>query len=371
MRTLSEYSNPKSLSVRDTVLTLLRLGLGVDASAPISNDWAEVFDVSSIQGVSTIVFDGVLKMFGAGDSVPGMSENERIYWLANTYRQETLEMAQRKAASDLAELFAKNNITTFALKGFVVSECYPVPSHRQAVDFDCFLRPYPGQDFDAYEKGNVLMEQNGFEVSRDFYKHSHATVGILQVENHCFLTPFRGNKTLKRFEIYLQSLLKADNGADKIDGTELSRPPVLFSALFLLEHSYSHFLLDGIALRHITDWAMFCRRHKDEIDWETLERQVDEYGFRRFYDALCHVGEYVLGEREYVSLSDPEKRMMEGVWEGQFADETENLFKSRINKARNIFQMGWRYRLFSSISMPRALWIKIKGVLFIGNPKLN
>ena len=82
MRTLSEYSNPKSLSVRDTVLTLLRLGLGIDASAPISNDWAEVFDVSSIQGVSTIVFDGVLKMFGAGDSVPGMSENERIYWLA-------------------------------------------------------------------------------------------------------------------------------------------------------------------------------------------------------------------------------------------------------------------------------------------------
>lgn len=371
MRTLSVYSNPKSLSVRDTVLTLLRLGLGIDVSAPVSNDWAEVFDVASMQGVSTIVFDGVLKMFGAGDSVPGMSENERIYWLANTYRQETLEMAQRKAASDLAELFAKNNITTFALKGFVVSECYPVPSHRQAVDFDCFLRPYPGQDFDAYEKGNVLMEQNGFEVSRDYYKHSNATVGILQVENHCFLTPFRGNKTLKRFEIYLQSLLKADNGADKIDGTELSRPPVLFSALFLLEHSYSHFLLDGISLRHITDWAMFCRRHKDEIDWVTLEHQVDEYGFRRFYDALCHVGEYVLGEREYVSLSDPEKRMMEGVWEGQFADETENLFKSRINKARNIFQMGWRYRLFSSISMPRALWIKIKGVLFIGNPKLN
>ncbi len=362
---------PDSLSpTKEAVLNLLRVGLGFEASVPLSYDWADVYDVASRQGVSAIVFDGYASIYSSGVLLPEMSKNDRRTWLSDTIGQETRAMAQFKAASDLAGLFAKNNIITYVLKGFVVSECYPNPLHRCAVDFDCFLMPYSGYDFNAYEVGNALMEKNGIRVSRDKYKHSQAKVSNLNVENHCFLTPFRGDKTLKQLEIYLQNLLKENNGDDKIEGTELSRPSVMFSVLFLLEHSYSHFLLEGVTLRHVTDWAMFCRRHKAEIDWEAFERQIDGFGFRRFYDAWCHVGEYVLGEREYSSLSDPEKIMMDAVWDGPFSNGSSKGFWLRINNARNILRSNWRYRLFSSHSMLQAFWIKTKGVLFIRHPSI-
>jgi len=37
------------------------------------------------------------------------------------------------------------------------------------------------------------------------------------------------------------------------EGTWLYRPPVVVSALFLIEHAYSHFLHEGLTWRHVLD----------------------------------------------------------------------------------------------------------------------
>ena len=92
-------------------------------------------------------------------------------------------------------------------------------------------------------------------------------------------------------------MLSEDAGNDKMEDSELCRPPVMVSALFLIEHVFSHFLHEGLTLRHITDWMMYSRKHQEEIDWVQLQAYIDEFWFRRFFDAYEHVGEYVLGER--------------------------------------------------------------------------
>lgn len=66
------------------------------------------------------------------------------------------------------------------------------------------------------------------------------------MENHQFMVPFRGNRTLKNLEIFLQSMMLNDKGVDRFEGTWLYRPPVMVSALFLIEHAYSHFLHEGL-----------------------------------------------------------------------------------------------------------------------------
>jgi len=45
----------------------------------------------------------------------------------------------------------------------------------------------------------------------------------------------------------------------------------MVSALFLIEHAYSHFLHEGLTWRHVLDWTMFSRRHREEIDWEAFD----------------------------------------------------------------------------------------------------
>ena len=48
----------------------------------------------------------------------------------------------------------------------------------------------------------------------------------------------------------------------------------MVTALFLIEHAYSHFLHEGLIWRHVLDWMMFSGKHKDEIDWVELNEKM-------------------------------------------------------------------------------------------------
>ena len=156
----------------------------------------------------------------------------------------------------------------------------------------------------------------------------------------------------------------------EFEDTGLLMPPVLASALFLTEHAYSHFLHEGLNLRHILDWALFKRKHESDVNWTEFEKYVDEFGFRRFYDAYSHVGDYVLGERVFSSLTAPERRMMDSVWAGLDLHEDVKSFVGKLELVGNTLRAGWKYREFAPISMTKALWIQVKGFLFEKNPAI-
>ncbi len=270
----------------------------------------------------------------------------------------------------MALLFNSNDIRTYVLKGTIVAECYPRPKHRLSVDLDCYLLPKEDR-FDAWDLGNNLIKARKYEVKYDFYKNSTFSLPGLTVENHKFFTPFRGNKQLMALERVLQSLISADKGKDKFEGTWLYRPPVMVSALFLIEHAYSHFLHEGLTWRLVLDWMMFSKKHKDEIDWQVLNAHIDEFGFRMFYDSFCRLGQYLLGELSMENLENRDKLMLEDVWADLDLHETVRGIKGKFALFGNTWRAKWKYKYFSEISMPHALWIQVKGFLFNKNPKLG
>lgn len=358
---------------RDFLLSLLRTSILGDTNyaVPESLDWPLLIEEASRQNVSVIASDGLQKLFDAGVyKVSGDKEEKRAKarWFAKTMKYEQRYADQLASAKRMGTWLAAEGIQTVVLKGFTISECYPIPSHRYSADLDCFLVK-EGEHLDAYEVGNQVVEKQGVEVSRDYYKNSSFTIAGLHVENHKFCTPFRGNETLQRLERLLQEMI-LHGPLTEFNDTGLLMPSALASALFLTEHAYSHFLHEGLNLRHILDWALFHRRHQSDVDWVEFERYVDEFGFRRFYDALSHVCEYVLGEREYSSLAAPERRMMESVWAGLDLHEDVRGVVGKLKLAGNTLRAAWKYRAFSPISMMKALWIQARGVLFEKNPTI-
>ena len=349
---------------REFLLNLLRASLLGETgfAVPETVNWSVLIDEANRQNVSVIASDGLQKLFDAGlYSVSGDKEERRTKarWFAKTMKYEQRYANQVTAAKRMGERLASTGIQTVILKGFTVSECYPVPAHRYSADLDCFLIK-DGEHLEAYEFGNRVMEEHGVKVGRGYYKNSSFDIPGAHVENHKFCTPFRGNDTLRRFERLLQELILA-GPLCPLGDTGLLAPPPLASALFLTEHAYSHFLHEGLNLRHILDWAMFRRQHASDVDWTVFEGYVDEFGFRRFYDAYMHLGEYVLGSRE--TLTPVEQRVMDSVWAGLDLHES---VKGPIGKLRlvgNTLRAGWKYREFSPISMARALWIQVRGVL--------
>ena len=358
---------------QEFLLGLIRASVTDDTGIVIPDavNWERVIDEASRQNVSVVASDGLQKLYDAGVySVSGDKEERRTKakWFAKTMKYEQRYANQLAAARKMREWFGAAGIQTVVLKGFTISECYPVPAHRYSSDLDCFLIR-DGEHLKAYEQGNRVIEEHGLSIDRTFYKNSSFDLAGLHVENHKFCTPFRGNKVLKRLEVFLQAMILA-GPLTELEGTGLLMPPVLASALFLTEHAYSHFLHEGLNLRHILDWALFRRAHGSDMDWTAFEKYVDEYGFRRFYDAYSHLGDYVLGLCGYSSLTSAELHMMDSIWGGLDLHESVRGFVGKLRLVGNTLRAGWKYREFASISMVKALAIQINGVLFERRPRI-
>lgn len=359
-------------------LKLIRLGIGKDETEiPISVDWDGVEALVERHGLLGVIVDGVQKL----------PENQRppqliwLRWVGKVMQNEAQYAAQQKASTELALMFHNNGIRTYVLKGAIVAECYPKPSCRLSADFDCFLvddgsagSPLEnGNENNVWEIGNQVIENAGFEVKRNFYKNSTFLLPGLTVENHRFLTPFRGNKTLRKLEQYLQSKVRSHKlqPSDFFHQTSLCRPPVMVSALFLIEPAYSHFLHDGLNWRYVLDWVMFSRKHKADIDWPVFDALVDEFGFRKFYDSYFNLGKYLLGELAESELTDLDKKMLADIWAEKKKHKSDSGLKGKIGLAANTWNARWKYHNFSPISMQHALWIQVKGYLFEKEPRLN
>ena len=380
-----------SSALKDIFLHLIRLSTGCEPcsllqpSMPLSVcDWQALENLANVHGLLGVMLDGVEKL-------PRELRPEKmaiIQSIGQLIQSEQQHAVQGHAAANMALLLHKHGILTYVLKGNVVAECYPRPEHRRSVDMDCFLAEGAGsrtqvldsKTEDIWERGNRVLEEQGCEVRRDFYKNSTVILPGLTVENHRYLTPFRGNKTLHNLEMWLQSQLKEDSvrlkdiseiDSRKFEGTWLYRPPVMVSALFLIEHAYSHFLHEGLTWRLVLDWMMFSKKHKDEIDWQALNAHIYEFGFRKFYDSFCRLGQYLLGELSIENLEHRDKLMLEDVWADLDLHETVRGFKGKIALVGNTWRARWKYKYFSEISMPHALWIQIKGFMFDKNPKLG
>lgn len=347
------------------------LGIGETISLPPNIDWSQIKALAERQGLSSIILDGIVSCNpDCTNSAGALPLRQKLEWIGEVVQNEAIQKEQQKTAEQIAELFHQNGIRTYVLKGAVVAECYPKPLHRWSADFDCFLLAEDSET-DAWELGNQLIEKAGYQVDRNFYKNSTFHLPNLTVENHRFMVPFRGNERLRRLEVMLQGLLKSDKGEDRIAYTWLYQPPVMVTALFLIEHAYSHFLHEGLTWRMVLDWMLFRKKHKDEIDWNTLNERIDEFGFRKFYDSYCRLGQYLLGEIAEASLTKLDKRMLKDVWSELTLPASGSGLKNKLSIARNTMQARWKYSYFTEISMLQALLIQVKGFLFIKNPTLN
>ena len=376
-------------NIQELFLQLVRLGIGHADRAGFKSqvlgsiDWAALKALAERQGLSAVVLDGIDKLNTNNPNFTIMPQMLRLEWIGQVLNDETICKAQKAEAEKMAALFSRNYLRTYVLKGEVVSECYPRPEHRVSVDLDCFLlkefddsgvvhlakqstnnQRYINKGWDAWSFGNDLIRSKGLQVVENYYKNSTFYLPGLTVENHRYLTPFRGNKRLKRLEKLLQSWIREDKELRAFEGTWLYKPPVMVSALFLIEHAYSHFLHEGLTWRHVLDWTMFSNKHNAEIKWEELEARIDEFGFRKFYNSYYRLGRYLMGEMNESDLSHQDKLMLEDIWAPLDLHETVRGLRGKLALTGNTWRARWKYRHFTDMSWISALWIQTKGVLF-------
>jgi len=189
------------------------------------------------------------------------------------------------------------------------------------------------------------------------------------------MLPVRGNDGLKEFELYLRGLLEEETPI-YLEGTRISLPGPNFNALFLTAHAFTHFMLEGLGMRQICDWAMFLKAEQDKVDWDVFYQWMDDLGMSRFINSLNYICVEKLGLELTSNLI---------VCDGQYADRilNETLFSrssvynkglskwgTRLAVIRNYFSFGWKYHKICRKSMLVDLMKRVLGVVFDREPSI-
>lgn len=79
----------------------------------------------------------------------------------------------------------------------------------------------------------------------------------------------------------------------------------------------------------------------------------------------------MLGDITEDELSKVDRLMLADVWSPLDLHETVSGIKGKFALAGNTWRARWKYRHFTDISWFIALWIQIKGFIFINKPSLS
>jgi len=349
-----------SPELKESFLTHVRLGIGNSTYSPVNTvDWKSLKALADKHGLSAVVLDGIDKSNDL--SMPVTMKLEWIGEVLQNYEQR-YEL-YKKTIAEMTGFYNAHGYKMMILKGYACSLDWPKPEHRPCGDIDIWV-------FGEQRcTDTLLMDKKNIEVD---YSHHHHTVfywGDFMVENHYDFLNVHHHKSNVELEAILKKLGEDASHYSMLNGEWIYLPSANLHALFLLRHSMSNFASTGMLLRQLLDWGFFAKKHRNEIDWKWLEKQLEHFGMKRLYDIFNAI---LVGDLDFdVNLfpkvqfdSIMKDRVLNDILSPEFSEVEKGSFISRaIFKYRRWKANTWKHELCFKESMWSAFWSGVKSHL--------
>lgn len=352
-------------------LELLRLGLGTDAAVSIqvtdSIPWKEIFEEGTKQGIAAIQLDGLQILRDAGCIASELmpTKTDLLSWYSHTMQVEEKCRHQKRIIRQLAEFYHDHGIKMMLLKGYAISLLYPTLEHRPCGDIDIWL-------YGEQERADKLLEEDkNIAIERDHHHHTVFHVGGIVVENHYNFVNIHSHLSNRIIEKELHSLVRQEHESLDVDGMKVFFASADFNALFLLYHAAMHFAASEIAMRHVTDWAMFIKHYHDRVDWKHLDSIARELNFHRFLyclNAICV--DYLGMPKEYFHRCSEDrdliKRVLDDILYPPYANKSalgKNVIRDLSFRIHRWWGNRWKRHLVYKESSFVSFWIQLRSHL--------
>ena len=351
---------------QNVLLELVKLGIGKSSiyKIPRGSDWQEVFDLAERQRVIAIALDGINRCFEKGIGLD-IDLQTKLVWIGAAQQVEVYYQEHEKNLRDLARFYQKHGIKMMVLKGYGLSQNYPVPNHRAPGDIDIYL-------CGDYEKGDKLLERElGIEIDRSHHHHTVFTFQGESVENHYDFLNVHVRKSNQRMERKLKELAHRTSKDSKItnnnqelenerisfitntnstNDTNVILPSTEFNAIYLLRHCAAHFASTHMSIRQVLDWGLFMEKHHKEIEWESYLAYLKQEGMYRFYNlmGLFCMHHFAFDASIFNGLYEDElfERFSNEILTPEFKDKEDgSLIHSLSVKPRRWWHNRWKNRL--------------------------
>ncbi len=367
------------VKVENILFSLLRLGIGTTAPDDSvakellrlsMEQWKTVMALAEKQGMAAIVFDGVQRLYDEYGKEISAAKNQYAEWMKwvftctgtmSQYEQRCL--AQRKVIAELADIWAKEDISMMVFKGQANASLYPNPIHRPTGDIDCYL-------FGQSEQGDAILKKLGGMVDNSWYRHSKILFKGETIENHRVVGHTRGSKKKKEMEKEFRFMLNGD-GLTVIEGCgKALMPSAQFNACFLTYHGLHHFLSEGLRIKQIIDWAMFLQIEQNKVDWDLFNDFCERYQLNQFasvmnYIATTHLGVELKRKGIVTDGTHAERIIHSTLYDDDYLfNSGKSNWQVRWQLVKNMLVRDrWKYRDIAQQSAWRHLWEQAKGFL--------
>ena len=276
---------------------LLREALwGIPFDEKISpNEARQLIAVADKQTVAGLVIDMLIKK--------NIHMEQQTVFHAYGYLEQIKQknMLMNKEVTTFARLMKDTGTDYLIVKGQTLAALYPNPLTRTPGDIDFLVKDY-------HYAANILKEYWAIELPNRLAEKecafSHATV---LYELHTYLIDFGSNRH-KRYWEKMLAISKLETIT--INDAEVRvMEPTLYSAYIFL-HLFFHFVLEGIGLRHLCDWAVIMHHYADKIDKEKMSVVLQNVGFLKAFRAFGTVLVDMLGMKDFpLPLSEKDRRL--------------------------------------------------------------
>lgn len=251
----------------------------------------------------------------------------KIPWLAESDKVVRWHRYQKSVQQEIIDAMSCHGIETMVLKGIHTAQYYPQPELREFGDLDLYF--YDKHD----EADRVASEALKVTVGNDAHHHSKYNYRGVTVESHYDFLNTHYPPSNRRYEVMLKELI--------------GNPPTL-EVLFLLRHMACHFAASRITLRDLVDWALTCRTLADKVDWQTVEKAIDDFGMTEFVAAIDSIAEQRLSIHLPTSRpcsSDVQSLVEHDIVYGSIDDRTGD----------GIGRLGWKIRRWRALGWKRKM----------------
>ena len=240
-------------------------------------DWDALYHMAVEQGTCAITWTGIKQLLITSEldvnTLPSKDFLQKWYDAIDSRHQRYQQ--QYEAVRFLAEFYAGRGVGMMLLNGFGLSLDYPVPEEREAGDVDIWLYG------DQAVADELLHNGRNIAIEREPSGQSLFRVDHILVENHHALPE--------------ADVVGGEERGIDVAGTRVALPAVDVALVYMIRHSAAKFRRKWIKMRHVTDFAVFVRKHQAEIDWTTVRSASAEFGCVRYLDALVAFSRRVLG----------------------------------------------------------------------------
>lgn len=301
-----------------------------------SRSYRQLYTCARNNGTAAVCFDGLAQC--PDFRCPDSSVHAR--WMADVAEIEKRYQIQLDTLQQLIGIMRPQDIRMLIFKGFSLSRLYPEHKHREFRDLDIYL-------YDNYDKGDVLLAEQGIQVHTDRHGHSRFRLNGIPVESHKFILHHSSN--------YLQKkLVEAAEEAKAASEDDPIQLPALENAAYTMQHATTNFFHNDyhIRFRTMVDWACCLKEEGKSWHYADLKELLRHTHSNRMADLMTSLCSDWFGCVSYDTAEHLQK----------FSDRTKRRFTAAIFAEKTVRKNGrkpWK-----------SLWMNVyKHIRFSGLKK--